>query len=151
MRLRDGGGAARAPAHCVFSHPFPPLLPPLTRPPSARSLCSSAAEQERDGGVSPRVSPMMRVADAGNLLAGAGFGLPLVDTDSFTIEFPSAAALFEHLRAMGESNAALGARPGVRRDTLLATAAAYSRYSRFSSWLACSHRQPSRHASHSAA
>ena len=91
-----------------------------------RSLCSSAAEQERDGGVSPRVSPMMRVADAGNLLAGAGFGLPLVDTDSFTVEYPSAAALFHHLRAMGESNAALGARHGVRRDTLLATAAAYS-------------------------
>jgi NADH dehydrogenase [ubiquinone] 1 alpha subcomplex assembly factor 5 len=69
---------------------------------------------------------MMRVADAGNLLAGAGFGLPLVDTDSFTVEYPSAAALFHHLRAMGESNAALGARHGVRRDTLLATAAAYS-------------------------
>ena len=76
--------------------------------------------------MSPRVSPMMRVADAGNLLAGAGFGLPLVDTDSFTVEYPSAAALFHHLRAMGESNAALGARPGVRRDTLLAAAAAYS-------------------------
>ena len=124
MRMRGGGGAAHAPALAFLLPPTPsPLGPPAT---PARSLCSSAAEQERDGGVSPRVSPMMRVADAGNLLAGAGFGLPLVDTDSFTVEFPSAAALFEHLRAMGESNAALGARPGVRRDTLLATAAAYS-------------------------
>ena len=115
--------------------PAPPPTQPFTRatttttttpcaPP--RSLCSSAAEQERDGGVSPRVSPMMRVADAGNLLAGAGFGLPLVDADTFTIEYPSPAALFEHLRAMGGSNAALGARQGARRDTLLATAAAYT-------------------------
>ena len=85
-----------------------------------------AAEHERDGGVSPRVSPMMGASDAGNLLAGAGFGLPTVDVDTFTLEYPTAAALFEHLRAAGESGAALGARAGARRDTLLATAAAYT-------------------------
>lgn len=85
-----------------------------------------AAEAERDGGVSPRVSPMMGVADAGNLLAGAGFGIPTVDSDVLTCEYPSALALMEHLQGMGESGAALAARPGARRDTLLAAAAAYA-------------------------
>ena len=76
--------------------------------------------------MSPRVSPTMRLADAGNLLTAAGFALPLVDADTFTIEYPSPPALFRHLKAMGEGNAALGARQGARRDTLLATAAAYA-------------------------
>jgi hypothetical protein len=34
------------------------------------------AEQERDGGVSPHVSPFVGVADVGNLLMGASFSLP---------------------------------------------------------------------------
>ena len=34
------------------------------------------AEQERDGGVSPHVSPFVGVADVGNLLMGAQFALP---------------------------------------------------------------------------
>ncbi len=84
-----------------------------------------AAEQERDGGLSPHASPMVMVADAGNLLSGAGFGLPTVDTDMFTTEYPNAASLFEHLRGMGENNAAVGIRGGARRDTILAAAAAY--------------------------
>jgi NADH dehydrogenase [ubiquinone] 1 alpha subcomplex assembly factor 5 len=69
---------------------------------------------------------MMNLSDAGNLLANAGFKLPLVDLDTFTIEYPSASALFRHLRAMGESNASLGARQGSRRDTLLATSSLYT-------------------------
>ena len=63
-----------------------------------------AAETERYGGVSPHVSPMMGVADAGNLLAGAGFGIPTADSDTFTIEYPSPIALMEHLQAMGENH-----------------------------------------------
>jgi NADH dehydrogenase [ubiquinone] 1 alpha subcomplex assembly factor 5 len=84
-----------------------------------------AAESERDGGVSPHVSPMMGVADAGNLLSAAGFGIPTVDSDVFTIEYPSPVAVMEHLQAMGEASAALGARPGARPGTVLAAAAAY--------------------------
>lgn len=83
------------------------------------------AEQERDGGVSPHTSPMIMLADAGNLLAAAGFGIPTVDTDVFTVEYPDAGVLFDHLQGMGESNAAVGMRGGARRDTLLAAAAAY--------------------------
>lgn len=85
-----------------------------------------AAEMERDGGVSPHTSPMAHMADVGNLIAGAGFGLPTVDSDIFTIEYPSPAAVFTHMRGMGDSNASLGMRGGGRRDTLLAAAAAYS-------------------------
>ena len=84
-----------------------------------------AAEQERDGGVSPHVSPMMGVADAGNLLSAAGFGIPTVDSDMFTIEYPSAFSVMEHLQAMGESSASLAARPGARQSTLLAAASVY--------------------------
>src|SRR5687767_9310473 len=38
------------------------------------------AEQEREGGLSPHVSPFAGVADMGNLLTRAGFALPTVDT-----------------------------------------------------------------------
>ena len=85
-----------------------------------------AAETERAGGVSPHISPMLGVPDAGNLLSGAGFGIPTIDSDIFTIGYPSPAALLEHLQAMGESGAALAARPGARRDLLLAAVTAYS-------------------------
>jgi NADH dehydrogenase [ubiquinone] 1 alpha subcomplex assembly factor 5 len=85
-----------------------------------------AAEMERRGGVSPHVSPMMGVPDAGNLLAAAGFGIPTADADGFVIEYPSPAALMEHLQGMGENGAALAARPGARRELLLAAMAAYS-------------------------
>ena len=69
---------------------------------------------------------MMMLADAGNLLTAAGFALPLVDADTFSIEYPSVPALFRHLQGMGENNAALGMRQGARRDTLLSTAAVYA-------------------------
>lgn len=32
-------------------------------------------DQERQGGISPHVSPFMEVADAGNLLSSSGFSL----------------------------------------------------------------------------
>lgn len=75
--------------------------------------------------MSPHASPMVMLSDGGNLLAAAGFGIPTVDTDVFTIEYPTAARAMDHLRAMGDSNAAIGTRQGARRDLLLAAAAAY--------------------------
>jgi NADH dehydrogenase [ubiquinone] 1 alpha subcomplex assembly factor 5 len=77
-----------------------------------------AAEMALDGGVSPHVSPMAGPGDVGALLSSAGFALQTVDVDTFTIEYPSASALMRHLRAMGEGNAALGARGGARRRLL---------------------------------
>eukprot|EP00753_Platysulcus_tardus_P020047 PLAT7715.2.p1 GENE.PLAT7715.2~~PLAT7715.2.p1 ORF type:complete len:337 (+),score=118.39 PLAT7715.2:59-1012(+) len=82
------------------------------------------AEQEREGGIGVHISPMAEVADAGSLLSGAGFAIPTVDTDVVTVEYPDAFVLMEHLGRMGENNAALMRRP-LRRETLLAAAAAY--------------------------
>ena len=44
----------------------------------------TVCEQEREGGVSPHVSPFTRITDAGNLLTRAGFQLP---TGSFLSSF----------------------------------------------------------------
>lgn len=83
-------------------------------------------EMEREGGVSAHTSPMIGVGDAGSLLTTAGFALPTVDTDMLAIEYEDAGVLFEHLRAMGESNAALMRRSdGAHHDALLAATAAY--------------------------
>jgi NADH dehydrogenase [ubiquinone] 1 alpha subcomplex assembly factor 5 len=85
------------------------------------------AELEVSGGASPHASPMVSVADAGNLMTAAGFALTTVDADTFTLEYPSPRALFRHLRAMGESNAALGMRQGARRRLLDRAAELYQR------------------------
>lgn len=78
------------------------------------------------GGLSPRLSPMIDVRDAGALLQRAGFALPVVDTDRITVTYPDAFALMRDLRAMGESNA-LADRPRTfaRRDVFLHAASLY--------------------------
>eukprot|EP01027_Heterolobosea_sp_BB2_P005724 GEZU01008715.1.p1 GENE.GEZU01008715.1~~GEZU01008715.1.p1 ORF type:complete len:298 (-),score=54.53 GEZU01008715.1:78-971(-) len=63
------------------------------------------AEQEREGGVSPHISPMAGVRDAGNLLTRIGFALPTVDSTRYTIYYPDAFSLMHHLQFMGENNA----------------------------------------------
>ena len=83
------------------------------------------AEMERDGGVSPHVSPLAGIEDAGNLLGRSGFSIPAVDTDKFTVQFPSAMDMMHTLQGMGENNAIAMRRPYVSRDTMLAAAAAY--------------------------
>ncbi|KAJ7949745.1 Methyltransferase [Quillaja saponaria] len=88
-------------------------------------IACTVAQMEREGGISPRVSPLAQVRDAGNLLTRAGFSLPGVDVDQYTIRYKSALELIEHLRTMGETNALLQRNPVLRRDTALATAAIY--------------------------
>lgn len=70
----------------------------------------AVAEQEREGGVSPHVSPMIGSADGCNLLGGAGFTLTTADVVNIQVEFKSMFHLMEHLSSMGESNAALNRR-----------------------------------------
>ncbi|KAI8533647.1 hypothetical protein RHMOL_Rhmol10G0025800 [Rhododendron molle] len=65
------------------------------------------------------------VRDAGNLLTRAGFSLPGVDVDEYTVRYNSALELIEHLRAMGETNALLQRNIMLKRETALATAAIY--------------------------
>lgn len=100
------------------------------------------ADQERLGGISPHISPFMNVADAGNLLQGAGFSLctgrsflsPLleratkyllaVDTDYIQVDYPNALTLMEHVQGMGENNASV-LKGRMTKDSLLAAASIY--------------------------
>ncbi|KAM1392233.1 hypothetical protein ACFX13_020237 [Malus domestica] len=52
-------------------------------------VACTVAQMEREGGISPRVSPLAQVRDAGNLLTRAGFTLPGVDVDEFVVRYPS--------------------------------------------------------------
>ncbi|PAV21227.1 S-adenosyl-L-methionine-dependent methyltransferase [Pyrrhoderma noxium] len=83
------------------------------------------AEVEREGGISPHVSPMTESSDMSNLMGRAGFTLLTVDVDEVKVAYPSIWELMEDLRDMGESNAVLGRRRYVHRDTLAAASAIY--------------------------
>jgi NADH dehydrogenase [ubiquinone] 1 alpha subcomplex assembly factor 5 len=77
------------------------------------------AEEEVEGGASPRVAPFADVREVGLLLLRAGFALPVVDTESVTVTYPDALALMRELKAAGVANAlrARRRRP-LRRETL---------------------------------
>ncbi|KAH6832508.1 S-adenosyl-L-methionine-dependent methyltransferases superfamily protein [Perilla frutescens var. hirtella] len=65
------------------------------------------------------------VRDAGNLLTRAGFTLPGVNVDEYTVRYNSAWELIEHLRTIGETNALLQRSKILKRHTALATTAIY--------------------------
>ncbi|PSR92217.1 hypothetical protein PHLCEN_2v4747 [Hermanssonia centrifuga] len=66
------------------------------------------AEVEREGGISPHISPMTDSRDMSSLLGRAGFTLLTVDVDEVKVNYPSMWELMEDLQSMGESNAVLG-------------------------------------------
>jgi SAM-dependent methyltransferase len=79
----------------------------------------AAAEAEVEGGVSPRVAPLVDAREAGALLQRAGFALPVSDVDRITVRYASPFALMTELRAMGATNAlAERRRTPLRRATL---------------------------------
>ncbi|KAJ6515438.1 S-adenosyl-L-methionine-dependent methyltransferase [Mycena sanguinolenta] len=84
------------------------------------------AEVEREGGLSPHISPMTQTRDISNLMGRAGFSLLTVDVDEVKVAYPDMWALMDDLRAMGEGNAILGPRRALRRDTLAAASAIYT-------------------------
>lgn len=81
------------------------------------------AEAEISGGVSPRVSPMAGLRDAGALMQRAGFALPVVDSDRITLTFTDPFALMHELRGLGETNAVRQRLIGPTRRELFARAA----------------------------
>lgn len=84
------------------------------------------AEIEIDGGLSPRVSPFADVRDLGALLQRAGFALPVVDTDTITVNYAEPMRLLADLRGMGESNATqLRRREPLKRSVLMTAMAKY--------------------------
>ena len=50
-------------------------------------ICFNLAEMERDGGVSPVVSPMLSLQDMGNTFARSQFTMPTCDVSHTMIEF----------------------------------------------------------------
>lgn len=90
----------------------------------------SQAEEEIQGGASPRVAPFVEVRDLGSLLQRAGFSIPVTDVDSFTLRYESMFALMHELRSMGATNALVSrsAKP-LRRDVAARAAQIY--HSRF--------------------
>jgi SAM-dependent methyltransferase len=84
--------------------------------------CLMEAELAEEGGAGPRVSPFADVRDAGALLQRAGFSQPVVDSDTITVTYATAAALLADLRGMGETNAVIGRRKGCSRRATFAHA-----------------------------
>jgi SAM-dependent methyltransferase len=87
----------------------------------------AAAEEEIEGGVSPRVSPFVEVRTLGSLLQRAGFALPVTDTDRVTARYANALELMRDLRRMGAANALFErSRKPLRRATLFRAAEIYA-------------------------
>lgn len=86
-----------------------------------------AAETEIYGGASPRVIPFADIRDIGSLLQRAGFALPVIDEESFTVRYDHIFALMRDLKAMGMANPLLGrSRRPVSRKFFLRSAELYA-------------------------
>jgi SAM-dependent methyltransferase len=78
-----------------------------------------AAEEELEGGASPRVAPFADVRDLGSLLQRAQFALPVSDAETVRVTYAHPLALMRELRAMGATNTLLSRRrTPLRRATL---------------------------------
>jgi SAM-dependent methyltransferase len=85
------------------------------------------AESELTGGASPRVIPFADARALGGLLQRAGFALPVVDSDRFTVRYADMFALMRDLRAFGATNALLDrSRRFARRELFLRAARHYA-------------------------
>ena len=79
------------------------------------------AADAQAGGASPHVHPQIDVRAAGDLLARAGFALPVADADGVDVRFSSLGGLIADLRGMGATNLlAARARAPLGRDALAA-------------------------------
>jgi SAM-dependent methyltransferase len=84
------------------------------------------AEIEIEGGVSPRVAPLVDVRELGALLQRAGFALPVTDVDRVTVRYESVFGLMHDLRRMGATIVLIERRrTPLRRATLLRMAEIY--------------------------
>ena len=64
----------------------------------------AAVESRRQGGLTPRVAPLIDVRDGGALLQRAGFALPVADSEKITITYPHLFALMADLRGTAQTN-----------------------------------------------
>ncbi|MGN7294796.1 class I SAM-dependent methyltransferase [Rhizobium sp. SAFR-030] len=90
-----------------------------------------SAEADISGGASPRVIPFADVRDIGALLQRAGFALPVIDAESYTVRYDTLFDLMHDLRAMGMTNPLVGRsrKPLTRRFFVRAAELYAERYS----------------------
>ncbi len=85
------------------------------------------AEEELYGGASARVIPFADLRDLGGLLQRAGFALPVVDAENYTVRYDSLFPLMRDLRHMGMSNPLAGrSRKPVSRRFFMRAAEIYA-------------------------
>jgi NADH dehydrogenase [ubiquinone] 1 alpha subcomplex assembly factor 5 len=84
------------------------------------------AENERYGGISPKVMQMPSLGELGNSLTMAKYKLATVVAHDEQVEFESVVDLLTLLQEMGESGYLRGRRKGVYKDLLLSACALYS-------------------------
>jgi SAM-dependent methyltransferase len=88
--------------------------------------CLARAQEEIEGGASPRVFPFVDLRDLGGLSQRAGFALPVADCDAFTVRYDNLFGLLRDLRAMGATNVlTAGARRPLKRAVVLRAADIY--------------------------
>lgn len=75
----------------------------------------------------PHIHPQIDVRAAGDLLARAGYAMPVADTESLAVRYSSALNLMRDLRGMGYGNAmAAGRRGSLGRETVARACAAFA-------------------------
>ncbi len=67
--------------------------------------CMLEAEIQITGNAALRVGPFAEIRQVGGLLQRAGFALPVVDTEEFTVRYATIADLIKDLRFMGATSA----------------------------------------------
>lgn len=75
-----------------------------------RLKAAMLAGDSAEGGAAPRIHPQIDVRAAGDLLARAGFAMPVADAETVEARYGSLGRLIGDLRAMGATNV-LAARP----------------------------------------
>lgn len=89
-------------------------------------ICLTLAEQEREGGISTHVSPMLHITDVGQVLIRLNYKLITTTADLNTFYFDDSFALMNFLQRIGEGNASCIRRGQVHRDTFVAADAIYT-------------------------
>lgn len=89
-------------------------------------IALSLAEQEREGGVSQLVSPMLNVQDVGNLLNRLDYKLITITAEKTTIYVQDLFQIMEFIQATGEANATKERRGRVSPETFIAANAIFS-------------------------
>lgn len=92
----------------------------------ARLKRAMLAADAADGRAAPRIHPQVEVRAAGDLLARAGFALPVVDVQSIDVRFPHMLRLVADLRAMGATNVLAERGPPLTRAGLAAAIAEFA-------------------------